>query len=166
MGKSIYQVISNMKVPLKIDLESLKLVQMHMVPENFGIDEELRIQGHYFKAIYQLSELPMKVKPSDLLSHLENIKNCICIDIDQYHKLAEKGEVYEINGDNIMGIVAYLICKVAFKVDEISTVLLFLKLIYGEIIFYGMDVGSYMYSTISGAIEYLESKDFSGQKEI
>lgn len=43
MGKSIYQVISNMKVPLKIDLESLKLVQMHMVPENFGIDEELRI---------------------------------------------------------------------------------------------------------------------------
>ena len=61
-----------------------------------------------------------------------------------------------------MGIVAYLICKVAFKVDEISTVLLFLKLIYGEIMFYGMDVGSYMYSTISGAIEYLESKDFSG----
>lgn len=31
--------------------------------------------------------------------------------------MAEKGQVYEINGDNIMGIVAYLMCKVASKID-------------------------------------------------
>lgn len=73
--------------------------------------------------------------------------------------------MYEINGDNIMGIVAYLLCKVVSKIDEIYTVLMFLKLVYGEIIFYGLDVGSYMYSTITGAIEFLEGKDFNGKKE-
>ena len=51
-----------------------------------------------------------------------------------------------------MGIVAYLLSKVAVKVEEIYTVLMFLKLVYGEIIFYGMDVGSYMYSTFTRAI--------------
>lgn len=38
--------------------------------------------------------------------------------------------------------------------------LLFLKILYGETIYYGMDTSSYMYSTIWGAIEYLESKKF------
>lgn len=41
---------------------------------------------------------------------------------------------------------------------------MFLKLVYGDIIYYGLDVGSYMYSTITGAIEYLESKDFNSLK--
>ena len=64
-----------------------------------------------------------------------------------------------------MGIVAYLLCKIASKIDEIYTVLMFLKLIYGDVIFYGLDVASYMYSTLTGAIEYLESKDFTPEKQ-
>lgn len=64
-----------------------------------------------------------------------------------------------------MGIVAYLLCKVGEKIMEIYTVLMFLKLVYGEIIFYGLDVGSYMYSTLTGAIEYLESKNFGAMEK-
>lgn len=95
-----------------------------------------------------------------MLKQLELIKNSICLDIDNYHKLYEKGEIYEVNGDNIMGIVAYILSRIPEKIQEISIILLFLKMIYGEGIYYNMDTSSYMYSTIWGAIEYLESKKF------
>lgn len=38
-------------------------------------------------------------------------------------------------------------------------------MLYGEGIYYNMDTSSYMYSTIWGAIEYLESKKFYLHKE-
>lgn len=72
--------------------------------------------------------------------------------MDNYHKLYEKGEIYEINADNIVGIVAYILSRVPEKVEEISAMLLFLRIIYGDAIYYSMDISSYMYSTIWGAI--------------
>jgi hypothetical protein len=42
-------------------------------------------------------------KPEKILQQLELLKNCICKDIDQYHKLAETKEYYEIDSDNILG---------------------------------------------------------------
>lgn len=80
------------------------------------------------------------------------------MDIDNYHKLSQKNEVYEINGDNIMGIIAYLLSKVTAKIDNIHTQMLFLRIVYGESIFYSMDVSSYIFSTIVGALEFLESE--------
>lgn len=54
-----------------------------------------------------------------------------------------------------MGIVAYVLSRIPEKIEEISVILLFLRMVYGEGIYYNMDTSSYMYSTIWGAIEYL-----------
>lgn len=43
-------------------------------------------------------------RPEKILQHLELLKNCICKDIDMYHKLEEKQQYYEIDSDNILGI--------------------------------------------------------------
>lgn len=59
-----------------------------------------------------------------------------------------------------MGIVAFILSRISEKLLEISALLLFLKIVYGESIYYSMDTSSYMYSTIWGAMEYLESRTF------
>lgn len=51
-----------------------------------------------------------------------------------------------------MGITAYLISKVALKIHDIHLQMLFLRIVYGEPIYYSMDVSSYMFSTIVGAL--------------
>lgn len=64
-----------------------------------------------------------------------------------------------------MGIVAFLLSRVALNIRKIAVLLLFLKLLYGEGVFYNMDVSSYMYSTIWGALEYLEGMGLGQQKK-
>ena len=83
---------------------------------------------------------------------MENIKKRICNDIDNYHYLSNKGEIYEIDSDNILGIVSYIICKISNKIDEIYTHLIFMRIVYGDGVYYQMGVSSYMLSTIFGAI--------------
>ncbi len=51
-------------------------------------------------------------------------------------------------------------CKIASKIDEIHTHLIFLRILYGEKVYYSLGLGSYMLSTIFGAIEFLESEHF------
>ena len=82
----------------------------------------------------------------------------MCTDVDNYHRLVERGDIYEIDSDNILGIVAYILCKIASKIDEIHSHLVFLRIIYADPVYYSMGVGSYMLSTIFGAIEFLESQ--------
>lgn len=72
----------------------------------------------------------------------------------------ELGEVYEIDSDNILGIVSYILCKIASKIDEIHTHLIFLRIIYGDKVYFTMGLGSYMLSTVFGALEFLESEQF------
>lgn len=72
----------------------------------------------------------------------------------------ELGEVYEIDSDNILGIVSYILCKIATKIDEIHTHLIFLRIIYGDKVYFTMGLGSYMLSTVFGALEFLESEQF------
>ena len=81
-------------MPLKIDFEQLRNMTTYLSPRDFGIDEQLQIEGHYFRAIYELSELPNLWKPADMVKQLEKVQKSICLDVDSYHKLAEKGEVY------------------------------------------------------------------------
>lgn len=69
-------------------------------------------------------------------------------------------EVYEIDSDNILGIVAYILCKIASRIDEIYTHLIFLRIVYTDKVYYNMGLGSYMLSTVFGAIEYLEGEHF------
>lgn len=155
-------IIEKTRVKLNIDIECLNTCSsMGMLhPRQFAIDQPFQIEGHYFASIYQMSMLTEQKKPAEMLKQLENVKNSICEDIDNYHKLCERGQIYEINGDNIMGIVAYVLTRISTKINDISTVLLFLKMLYGEAIYYSMDTSSYMYSTIWGAIQYLQTKKF------
>jgi len=80
------------------------------------------------------------------------VKKRICSDIDNYHRLIEKGEIFEIDSDNILGIVSYILCKISSKIEEIHSHLIFLRIIYGENVYFSMGVGSYMLSTIFGAL--------------
>lgn len=91
LRNSAFEVLEIMKVPLKIEVDALVHSISYLSPQDFAIDPELRIEGHYFKAIYELSELPSQWRPGDLIRHLEKIKNCICLDVDAYHRQAEKG---------------------------------------------------------------------------
>lgn len=60
--------------------------------------------------------------------------------------------MYEIDSDNILGIMAYILCKIASKIEDIYMNLIFLRIIYGESVYYNMGVSSYMLSTIFGAL--------------
>jgi predicted component of viral defense system (DUF524 family) len=64
-----------------------------------------------------MSEVCGRFRPEQILGQLETVKKRICTDIDNYHRLVELGEVYEIDSDNILGIVAYILCKIASKID-------------------------------------------------
>lgn len=55
-----------------------------------------------------------------------------------------------------MGIMIFVLTKLSTKIQEIWLVVCFLEIIYGEKIFFGIDGVSYIYSTIVGAVEYLE----------
>jgi len=50
-----------------------------------------------------------------------------------------------------LSIVSYILCKISSKIDEIHTHLIFLRIVYGDGVYYTMGVGSYMLSTIFGA---------------
>lgn len=107
-----------------------------------------------------MSEVVSIFKPEKILSQLETVKKRVCTDIDNYHRLVELGEVYEIDSDNILGIIGYILCKIASKIDEIHTHLIFLRIVHGEKVYFSMGLGSYMLSTIFGALEFLESEQF------
>jgi predicted component of viral defense system (DUF524 family) len=64
-----------------------------------------------------MAEVVSHFKPEKILAQLETVKKRVCTDIDNYHRLVELGEVYEIDSDNILGIVAYILCKIASKID-------------------------------------------------
>lgn len=54
MLNSISKIISKSRVPLKIDVEGIKAYSSMglLQPKDFAIDEQLRIEGHYFSAIF------------------------------------------------------------------------------------------------------------------
>jgi hypothetical protein len=109
-------VIYNKKVPLQINIQQIQYSAALLTPTLFNIDPKLQIEGHFFDSIYELSELVTKLRPEQVLSQLEVIKKRLCTDIDNYHRLFEKGEMYEIDSDNILGIVAYILCKIVSKI--------------------------------------------------
>ena len=96
------------------------------------------------------------------------MKKCICKDIDQYHKLAETKEYYEIDSDNILGnfylyhsgIVNYILTRIPFKIDGIYRQIIFMRIVYGDAVYHSQGISSYMLSTLSGSMEFLESEEF------
>lgn len=111
----MFKIIKKTRVPLKLDFENMSICSSIGVihPKDFGIDPQLQIEGNYFISIFEMSALTEVKKPMLMVKQLEHIQNSICLDIDNYHKLYEKGEIYEINGDNIMGIVAFILSRIS-----------------------------------------------------
>ena len=121
-----------------------------------------------------MSELTTLNSPSAILQHLIKIKTSICLDIDKYHCLEEKIDelsfsektqssikpVYEINSDNILGIVNFILYTVRDKIEEIDRQCTFLRILYDDRVYYSFDESSYMLSTILSAMEYLDSECF------
>ena len=64
-----------------------------------------------------MSEVVSRYRPEKIMTQLETVKKRICTDIDNYHRLVEVREVYEIDSDNILGIVTYILCKIASIID-------------------------------------------------
>jgi hypothetical protein len=96
-NQNLYQVLTDIlfkiKVPLKINLKPLVWASStsRVNPEALGIDKKFQINGHYFQSIFQISELTSITEPSLLLKQLNQIKNSICLDIDIFHTLEERG---------------------------------------------------------------------------
>lgn len=153
-------VIQRCKIPLNIDIKQIQEQAALLTPSFFSIDEKLQIEGHFFDSIYEMSDVVSQLKPEKILSQLQTVKKRVCTDIDNYHRMVQVREVYEIDSDNILGIVAYILCKIASKIDEIQTHLIFLRIIYGDKVYYSMGMGSYMLSTVFGALQFLESNHF------
>ncbi len=107
-------------------------------------------------SLYQLSQLENVYKPGDVLESLSMVKNSICNDVDQYHKLAEKKQFYEIDSDNILGIVSYLLTRIPEKITAIHKITVLLNIVYGDNVFFTFGISSYMMSTICGSLEFLQ----------
>lgn len=84
-------IIHKKRVPLAIDLKLIQYNAAILTPSLFNIDPKLQIEGHFFDSIYELSELVTKLRPEQILGQLETVKKRICTDIDNYHRLVEKG---------------------------------------------------------------------------
>ena len=110
-------VIQRCKQPMQVDIKELQESAALLTPSLFSIDPKLQIEGHFFDSIYEMSEVCGRFRPEQIMAQLETVKKRIGTDIDNYHRLVELGEVYEIDSDNILGIVSYILCKIASKID-------------------------------------------------
>ena len=110
-------VIQRCKNPIEVDIKELQESAALLTPSLFSIDPKLQIQGHFFDSIYEMSEVCGKYRPQQILTQLQTVKKRVCTDIDNYHRLVQLGQVYQIDSDNILGIVAYILCKIASKID-------------------------------------------------
>ena len=113
LHKIITSIINSIKIPLKIDYKVLGGVN----PQHLDIHKKLQIGGNYFESIFQMSELTSIVEPSKMLSQLELIKRSVCKDIDSFYSFENKDEIFEVDSDNIMAIVTFLLCRVGEKIE-------------------------------------------------
>lgn len=84
-------VIQQRKIKLQIDAKQLQYSTALLTPSLFRIDPKLQIEGHFFDSIYEMSEVVARVRPEQVLAQLETVKKRICTDIDNYHRLVERG---------------------------------------------------------------------------
>lgn len=100
--------------------------------ELFELKDELKIDGNYICSLITLEDVDQITSPQKLLDLLESLKNHICNDIDQFHQLFKSDKSYKIDGDNLLGIICFLICRLKPKLLEMHTQIAILSVIYGE----------------------------------
>ena len=61
---------------------------------------------------------------------------------------------------NIKGIINYILTRIPYKIDGIYRQIIFLRIIYGDAVYHSQGISSYMLSTLSGSMEFLESEEF------
>ena len=79
-----------------------------------------------------LSDIDRHLHPSKFFNHLEKIKNEICNDIDEYYRALGQEKAFKIDGDNILGIICFLICRMKAKLKEIYASISLFSAIQGE----------------------------------
>jgi hypothetical protein len=91
---------------------------------------------------------------------MEKLKDQICNDIDYYHKFYETGEQFTVDGDNLLGILCFLVCRMKAKLPEIYSQIMFLRVAYGEEVTLIYESASYMVTAFMATFEFIESPDF------
>lgn len=89
MSVTLFEIVQKISIPLGINFELMNeaAVSGALQPKYFAIGKELQIEGHYFLTIYELSVLSELKTPNQIFNQFKQIKNSICIDIDNYYKI-------------------------------------------------------------------------------
>lgn len=69
-------------------------------------------------------------------------------------------KTYKIDGDNLLSIISFLICRMKPKIVEIYTQLHLLNSIFGDDAQAIFDDASYLLISFIGAFEFLTSSEF------
>jgi|JI6StandDraft_1071083.scaffolds.fasta_scaffold08592_7 hypothetical protein len=98
-----------------------------------------------------LADMDRVTNPRSLLRFLERLKDQICNDIDFYHKLFETGQQFTVDGDNLLGILCFLVCRMKAKLPELQSQIMFLRVAYGDEVTMLYDAASYMVTAFMAA---------------
>lgn len=72
------------------------------------------------------------MSPRKTLEQLNKIKANICNDIENYHETFKTGQQYTIDGDNLLSIICFMLCKLRVKLLPIYCQLELLFVAYGD----------------------------------
>lgn len=92
--------------------------------------------------------------PKRLLETLESLKEQICNDIDQYHQLFKTNKRYKIDGDNLLGILCFILCRMKPKLLEVYCQIMLLVIIYGDSVNLIFESASYMITAFQASFEH------------
>lgn len=128
--------------------------------EKFSISPKLQIDGCFIQSLLLLSAIDRITNPKELLKFMERLKDQICNDIDYFHRFYETGENCTVDGDNLIGILCFLVCRMKAKLPEIYAQIAFLRVAFGDDLTLSYESASYMVTAFMATLEYIETEDF------
>lgn len=107
-----------------------------------------------------LSEIDKIKHPQHLLSFFQRFKLQIQNDIEVFNETFNKNEEITIDGDSLLSIICFMLCRMKAKIDVIYAQLMVLHVVYGESILTEHDTASYIVTAMLASIDYLKSQEF------
>lgn len=132
------------KVHREKALEVASHIKDNISVEKFSITPKMQISGYFIQSLLLLSTIDRVTNPTRLLKFMEQLKDQICNDIDYFHRFYETDENCTVDGDNLIGILCFLICRMKAKLPEIYAQIAFLRVVYGDEVTLSFESASYM----------------------
>ena len=127
----------------------------------FHIKKELEVEGNYTKSLIMLSEVDRIGHPKRMLRFLETLKTQIENDIEFHSQLFGCTKPTTIDGDNLLSILCFMLCRMKFKLGDLHAQLMVLHVVYGDGLMTEHDSASYMVTALAAAIDYLSTQEFA-----